>query len=81
MRLNRNSVEVSYLRLIEERSLGQSEWIDHMKWVRKVVLLLVVLFAVFFLVSRPVDAAAAVRGAFDAVSKGFSSVLIFFQSI
>jgi len=52
-----------------------------MKWVRKTLLLLVVLFAVFYLVSKPVDAAAAVRGAVGAVGKAFSSVIIFFQNL
>lgn len=52
-----------------------------MKWVRKILLLLVVTFAVFYLVTRPVDAASAVRGAFDALGKVFSSIITFFKSI
>jgi hypothetical protein len=52
-----------------------------MKWVRKVLLLLVVTFAVFYLVTRPVDAANAVSGAFDGLGTVFSSIMTFFRSI
>lgn len=52
-----------------------------MKWVRKTLLALVVIFAVFYLVSRPVDAAEAVRGAFGAVRHAGSSVIVFFQNL
>jgi hypothetical protein len=52
-----------------------------MKWVRKILLLLVVTFAVFYLVTRPEDAAAAVRGAFGALAKAFSSIIVFFTSL
>jgi hypothetical protein len=52
-----------------------------MKWVRKILVLLVVTFAVFYLVTRPEDAAAAVRGAFDALAKAFSSIIVFFTSL
>ena len=52
-----------------------------MKWVRKIVLLLVVTFAVFYLVTRPTDAATAVRGAFGALAKAFSSIILFFTTL
>jgi hypothetical protein len=52
-----------------------------MKWVRKILVLLVVTFAVFYLVTRPEDAAAAVRGAFDALATAFSSIVVFFTSL
>jgi hypothetical protein len=41
------------------------------KWVRKVLVLLVVTFAVFYLVTRPEDAASAVRTAFGALTRAF----------
>jgi hypothetical protein len=52
-----------------------------MRWVRKILVLLVVTFAVFYLVTRPEDAAAAVRGAFNALAKAFSSIIVFFTSL
>lgn len=52
-----------------------------MKLVKKVLLVLVVTFAVFYLVTRPEDAASAVRGLFDAVASAFASVITFFTSL
>lgn len=52
-----------------------------MKWVKKILLVLVVTFAVFYLVTRPEDAAAAVRGAFDAIASAFASIITFFTSL
>lgn len=52
-----------------------------MRWIRKILLALVVLFAVFYLVTRPEDAAAAVRGVFDAVAKAFTSIVTFFTAL
>jgi hypothetical protein len=52
-----------------------------MRWVRKILVLLVVTFAVFYLVTRPEDAAAAVRGAFLALAKAFSAIIVFFTSL
>jgi hypothetical protein len=52
-----------------------------MKWVRKVLLLLVVTFAVFYLVTRPVDSANAVRGVFGALLKVVDSLGTFFKSL
>lgn len=52
-----------------------------MKWVRKVLVLLVVTFAVFYLVTRPEDAASAVRTAFGALTRAFSSIVVFFTSL
>jgi hypothetical protein len=52
-----------------------------MKWVRKILLLLVVTFAVFYLVTRPQDAAAAVRTLFVAIAKAFQSIIVFFTSL
>lgn len=52
-----------------------------MKWVKKILLILVVTFAVFYLITRPEDAADAVRGAFDAVANAFSAIITFFSSL
>ena len=51
------------------------------RYVKKVLLLLVVLFGLFYLISRPEDAAGAVRGAVDAVANAFSAVFTFFASL
>jgi hypothetical protein len=55
--------------------------VEQVKWVRKVLLVLVVTFAVFYLVTRPEDAAAAVRAAFLALAAAFSAVIVFFRSL
>lgn len=52
-----------------------------MKWVRRIALALVVLFALFYLVTRPEDAANAVEGAVGAVWNGVQSVGRFFTSL
>jgi hypothetical protein len=52
-----------------------------MKWVRRIALALVVLFALFYLVTRPEDAANAVQGAVDAVFGGAEAVGRFFSSL
>lgn len=52
-----------------------------MKWVKKIVLILIVTFAVFYLITRPEDAAGAVRGAFVAVADAGSSIMTFFTSL
>ncbi len=52
-----------------------------MKWVRKLLLVLVVTFAVFYLVTRPTDAAAAVRNLFGALASAFQSIILFFTSL
>jgi len=52
-----------------------------MKWVRRIALALVVLFALFYLVTRPEDAANAVEGAVGAVWGGVQAVGRFFTSL
>jgi hypothetical protein len=52
-----------------------------MKWVKKTLLLMFGIFAIFYLVTRPEDAASAVRGVFDALAQAFSSIIIFFSSL
>lgn len=44
---------------------------------KKAVILFVVGFALYYLFSTPEDAAAAVRGAFDAAINAFSQVGVF----
>jgi hypothetical protein len=51
------------------------------KWIKKILLALVVLFAVFYLVTRPEDAAAAVRGVAGAVARAFGSIVTFFTAL
>lgn len=48
-----------------------------MNWVKKILLFLVVAFALYYLVTRPEEAAAAVRsffGAFEALGTFFSNL-------
>ncbi|WP_164470558.1 hypothetical protein [Agromyces sp. Soil535] len=52
-----------------------------MKWVRRIALALVVLFALFYLITRPEDAANAVEGAVGAVWGGVQAVGRFFTSL
>lgn len=52
-----------------------------MKWVKRIVLALVVVFALFYLVTRPEAAADAVQGAFAAVFTGAEAVGRFFSSL
>ena len=52
-----------------------------MKWVKRILLGLVVLFALFYLVTRPEDAANAVQGAFAAVWGGVEAVGRVFTSL
>lgn len=52
-----------------------------MKWIKRIVVLLVVIFALFYLFTRPTDAAAAVKSAFGAVGSGLNSIITFFSSL
>ena len=54
---------------------------DDVKFVKKAVLVLVVLFCLFYLISRPQDAAGAVRGAVDAVIGAVMAVITFLSSL
>jgi Na+/proline symporter len=51
------------------------------KWIKRIVVTLVVIFALFYLFTRPEDAADAVRSAFGAVGNGFDSLVTFFTSL
>ena len=52
-----------------------------MKWFKKILFVLVAVFALFYLFSRPEDAAAAVRTAAQALGKAFNSIIVFFTSL
>jgi ABC-type transport system involved in cytochrome c biogenesis permease subunit len=52
-----------------------------MKWVKKLLFALVVLFAGFYLITRPEDAADAVRGVFVWVAGAVTAVFTFFTSL
>lgn len=52
-----------------------------MKWVKRIVIALVVVFAFFYMITRPEDAANAVQGAVGAVWGGVESVGQFFTSL
>jgi len=49
--------------------------------VKKILLVLVVLFCLFYLISRPEDAAAAVRGAVDAVVNAVGAIVTFLSTL
>jgi len=51
------------------------------KWVKGIAVGLVVVFAMFYMVSRPEDAANVVQGAFGAVVSGAEAVGRFFTSL
>jgi hypothetical protein len=52
-----------------------------MRWLRKIFFALVVVFVIFYLVTRPEDAAVAVRGVFNALAKAVSAIFTFFTSL
>jgi hypothetical protein len=52
-----------------------------MKWVKPLVIIVIVLFAVFFTISRPEEAANAVQGAVDAVATAGAAMGRFFTSL
>ncbi|WP_165314444.1 hypothetical protein [Agromyces protaetiae] len=52
-----------------------------MKWVKRIAIGLVVLFAAFYLITRPEDAATAVQGTVGAVVGGVESVGRFFTTL
>ena len=52
-----------------------------MSLAKRVIVVLVVGFFLFYLISQPEGAASAVRTVFDAVGLAFRSVVRFFQSL
>lgn len=53
----------------------------HVKWVKRIAVGLIVVFALFYMVTRPEDAANAVQGAVAAVWGGVEAVGRFFTSL
>ena len=60
---------------------GYKKGATRVKWVKRIVITLVVVFAFFYMVTRPDDAANAVQGAVGAVWGGVQSVGQFFTSL
>lgn len=52
-----------------------------MKWVKKVLFALVVLFAGYYLITKPQDAADAVRAVFLWVAGAVTAIFTFFTSL
>jgi hypothetical protein len=52
-----------------------------MKWVKRIIVFLVVGFALFYLIQQPQAAANAVRAIFGALARVFRSIIVFFQSL
>ena len=52
-----------------------------MTWARRVIAALIVGFFLFYLISQPEAAAAAVRTVFDAVAFAFRSIVQFFSAL
>jgi hypothetical protein len=51
------------------------------KIVKRIVLILVIAFAAFYLITRPHDAANAVQGAFTAVWNAGAAITTFFMQL
>lgn len=52
-----------------------------MPWVRKVLLVLLVSFGLFYMVQRPESAAGAVRNVFGAIGGASRAIVVFFNSL
>jgi hypothetical protein len=52
-----------------------------MSWAKRIIVFLVVGFALFYLIAYPQSAANAVRVFFTGLGMVFRSILIFFQSL
>jgi hypothetical protein len=52
-----------------------------MKWGRRILGGLFVLFLLFYLINQPVSAANAVRSVFGALARAFNSLLVFFSNL
>jgi hypothetical protein len=53
----------------------------HVKWVKRIAVGLIVVFALFYMITRPEDAAGAVQGAVAAVWSATEAVGRFFSSL
>ncbi len=52
-----------------------------MKWIKRILLILVVGFCLFYVIQQPQGAAAAVRTVFNALARAFRSIVVFFTSL
>ena len=52
-----------------------------MVWVKRIIIFLIVGFALFYLIAQPKAAADAVQALFSALARVFRSVIVFFQSL
>ena len=52
-----------------------------MKFVKRVLLVLLVGFCLFYLIQQPEGAASAVRTVFGALARAFNAILLFFSSL
>jgi hypothetical protein len=52
-----------------------------MVWVKRIIIVLVVGFFLFYLIAQPEAAANAVRALFQALARVFRSIITFFQSL
>jgi hypothetical protein len=52
-----------------------------MAWVKRILAILVIGFFLFYLITQPESAAAAVRTVFSAVGIAFQSIVRFFTSL
>jgi hypothetical protein len=60
------------------------DWKDEssdMRWLKRIIVFLVVAFFLFYLVAQPEAAANAVQNLFSALARVFRSIIIFFQSL
>ncbi|MEU4579368.1 MULTISPECIES: hypothetical protein [Nonomuraea] len=49
--------------------------------VKKVITYVAVAFVIFYLFTRPAEAAAAVNGVFDGIVQGANQLAVFFSSV
>lgn len=52
-----------------------------MKWIKRMLTVLVIGFVLFYLVNQPEGAASAVRGAAAAVGNAINSLITFFNAL
>lgn len=52
-----------------------------MKWIKRIVVTIVVIFALFYLFTKPESAAEAVKTAGGAVGSAFDSIVTFFNAL
>jgi hypothetical protein len=83
-RVQRNHAGVCLYMRLRVRIVCSEDWKDEsfdMRWVKRIIVFLIVAFFLFYLVAQPEAAADAVRGIFGALARVFRSVIVFFQSL